>query len=405
MFGCTITKDNGIAWCNAFGRIDSMTSPEIQDELNKLILEGQRLLVINLEAVTYISSAGLRVFLAVQKQLKKAGGEIVFFGVAEQVREVFTLSAFDKVFRIAATKEEILPSTHADNAAAALRFQELDGIVVRYLERNVAPGALERVGAQERLARAEYREEDVVSVRSDEFQFGTGLGTLGERYEEYRDLFGEAMVINRNLFYYPAVARPAVDFLLHSGAGSTMGFKFLHGFKFSGAYRYVVSFEGAEGLVELSRLVAALFRISQTDLLGVVLLAESKGLWGMHLKKVPIQANQPQGGASIFAAEHFSEWMNFPVEPTSVNHVVAAAGIAIRDKAAVSAELNGLTGKDSTFHLHGAVFAKEPLSKRTEQFEAELNRVLTELEVYKVQHLLGQTRLSSGTVGIIELKG
>lgn len=405
MFGCAATKVDGITWCNATGRIDSMTAPEIQGELNKLILEGERLLVINLAAVTYISSAGLRVFLTLQKQLKKAGGELVFFGVADQVKEVFTLSAFDKVFRIAATREEIHRFSSAESGSSALRSSEVEGIVFRYAERNVSPGMLERVGSQERLARADYREEDVVSLRPEEFQFGTGLGTLGERYEEYRDLFGEAVVINRNLFYYPAVARSAVDFLLYSGAGSTMGFKFFHGFKFSGAYRYVVSFEGTEGLVELSRLVPALFHISQANLLGVVLLAESKGLWGMHLKKVPIQANQPPGGKSIFDADQFSEWMNFPVEPTSVNHVVAAAGIAVRDKAAVSAELGGLIGKDSTFHFHGAVFAKEPLSKRTEQFEAELNRVLTELEVFKVQHLLGQTRLSSGTVGIIELKG
>ena len=46
----------------------------------------------------------------------------------------------------------------------------------------------------------------------------------------------------------------------------------------------------------------------------------------------------------------------------------------------------------------------EPLSKKPDQFENELKRVIAELPVSKVQHLMGQSRFHHGMVGIIELE-
>ena len=40
-----------------------------------------------------------------------------------------------------------------------------------------------------------------------------------------------------------------------------------------------------------------------------------------------------------------------------------------------------------------------------EDFEKEFTRIFKELEVYKVQHLLGRSRFGSGMVGIIDLEG
>ena len=92
-----------------------------------------------------------------------------------------------------------------------------------------------------------------------------------------------------------------------------------------------------------------------------------------------------------------------PVEPGDVNRIIAATGIAIRDMGKEPGEVQSLLSKGSCFHAHGGVFSQEPLSKKIEQFENELTRVLTELEVYKVQHILGKTRFSSGMAGLIEL--
>jgi hypothetical protein len=91
------------------------------------------------------------------------------------------------------------------------------------------------------------------------------------------------------------------------------------------------------------------------------------------------------------------------VEPGDINRIIAATGIAIKDMTRERGEVQSLLSKGNCFHIHGGLFSQEPLSKKIEHFENELNRVLTELDVFKVQHILGKTRLSSGMVGLVEL--
>jgi hypothetical protein len=136
----------------------------------------------------------------------------------------------------------------------------------------------------------------------------------------------------------------------------------------------------------------------------VIFLAESKGLWGMNLKRIPLIENRPENGKDIFASENFSDWMNFPVEPSDTSNIVVGTGIAVRDRNALSDTAKSLIPRDQMFHIHVCVFEKEPFNKNLQEFDAEMKRVLTELEVYKVQHVLGHTRLGSGIVGLIELE-
>ncbi|MFC1591356.1 STAS domain-containing protein [Thermodesulfobacteriota bacterium] len=404
MSECSVSQDSGCTWIHIQGRVDSMTSPAIQQQVSATILDGARRLVLDMEKVSYVSSAGLRVFMLAQKQLQKAGGEILIYKISDAIREVFQLSGFDRIFTIVSSREEILPAGNAQADSPAIVSREVNGIALQYVQHEGAPGALRVIGSQEKLARAGYTEQDVITLGARDLQFGTGLATPGGQDEEYLRFFGESVLLNGNFFFYPAVKRPAVDFLLSAGPESRREYKFLHGFSFSGSYDCTLSFDHTDGFLPLADLLEALFSISTASVLGVVLLAESKGLWGMHLKKVPLQENAPPDGRGIFDAQNFTEWMNFPVEPADINNIIAGAGIAVRERSAASPPVQSLLAKDSSFHLHAGVFARQPLSRNIAQFEHELNRVVTELDVYRVQHLLGQSLLSSGMVGIIELE-
>ncbi|MDX9755754.1 MAG: hypothetical protein RBU29_17450, partial [bacterium] len=209
---------------------------------------------------------------------------------------------------------------------------------------------------------------------------------------------------NHNFFFYPAVKHPAVDFMLCQEESAALEYKFLHGFQFNGAFSTLVAFEAPEPFITLADLTKKILTLTQANQVGMVLLAESKGLWGMNLRQVPIQENKPMDGASIFEPEHFAEWMNFPIEPSEINHIVAASGLCVRDRQAAGPGFPALLGRDQDYHFHGAVFEQEPLTKNLEQFSHELKRVLTEMNVYKVQHVLGQSLFSSGLVGLIDLE-
>lgn len=80
------------------GRLDTMTSPELESEL-KTCLEGVDSLIMNCEKLDYISSAGLRVLLTAHKAMMGKGG-MRLVHVNEIVREVFEVTGFADVLTI-----------------------------------------------------------------------------------------------------------------------------------------------------------------------------------------------------------------------------------------------------------------------------------------------------------------
>ncbi len=82
------------------GRLDSSAAPPAEESFAKMLGGGTPRLAIDLSRLDYISSAGLRVLLVVAKKVQQANGKMVLFGLLPNVREVFAVSGFDKIFAI-----------------------------------------------------------------------------------------------------------------------------------------------------------------------------------------------------------------------------------------------------------------------------------------------------------------
>ena len=80
------------------GRLDTMTSPELEEDLTASI-EGVETLIFDLEKLEYISSAGLRVLLWAQKTMN-AQGEMKVLNVQSDIMDVFTITGFADVLTI-----------------------------------------------------------------------------------------------------------------------------------------------------------------------------------------------------------------------------------------------------------------------------------------------------------------
>ena len=80
------------------GRLDTITSPELEEEL-KASLEDAQALVLDFEKLEYISSAGLRVLLSAQKTMAKRG-EMKLTHVNETVMEIFEVTGFADILTI-----------------------------------------------------------------------------------------------------------------------------------------------------------------------------------------------------------------------------------------------------------------------------------------------------------------
>jgi anti-sigma B factor antagonist len=83
------------------GRVDSYTSPRIEDALNALLADGHCNIVIDLKDVSYLSSSGMLTFINALKQCKQANkGRIVLTNVSERVMSSLKLAGFNRLFDI-----------------------------------------------------------------------------------------------------------------------------------------------------------------------------------------------------------------------------------------------------------------------------------------------------------------
>ena len=80
------------------GRLDTLTSPQLEGEINNIIGEAKKL-VFDLAKLDYISSAGLRVLLGAAQQMN-GKGEMTLIHVSEAIREIFDVTGFIQIFNI-----------------------------------------------------------------------------------------------------------------------------------------------------------------------------------------------------------------------------------------------------------------------------------------------------------------
>ena len=93
-----IKKNNQETVIEIIGRLDTITAPALDKTINEDIGDTKNL-VLDVQGMEYISSAGLRVLLAAQKKMQKIGAMKVT-GVCKEVMEVFEMTGFADILVI-----------------------------------------------------------------------------------------------------------------------------------------------------------------------------------------------------------------------------------------------------------------------------------------------------------------
>ena len=73
------------------GSLDTATAPELERRLAPVLDGPAKDIVFDLAELTFISSAGLRVFASTRKTLKERGGQASFVHMQPQIHEVFEI--------------------------------------------------------------------------------------------------------------------------------------------------------------------------------------------------------------------------------------------------------------------------------------------------------------------------
>jgi anti-sigma B factor antagonist len=95
----------------ATGRIDSSTAPQLASAFGAINEENRFKIVLDMSEVEFISSAGLRVLISVQKTCKRWNrGELVLTSVPDKIYDVMDLAGFVPLFKFFDTTVEAVGS-------------------------------------------------------------------------------------------------------------------------------------------------------------------------------------------------------------------------------------------------------------------------------------------------------
>ncbi|MFO7890486.1 MAG: STAS domain-containing protein [bacterium] len=111
-----VGEEENVAIINVGGYIDTTTSSELERALDSLLKEGVFQVVIDLEKVDYISSAGWGIFISEIKGIRERGGDLKLARMIPDVYEVFELLEFHYILKAYDTVEEALESFNVKRA-------------------------------------------------------------------------------------------------------------------------------------------------------------------------------------------------------------------------------------------------------------------------------------------------
>ena len=92
------------------GQLDSITSSEVEKNLEKLLDSERWRIVVDLKNITYVSSAGWGTFMGMLKEIKINQGDLKLAGISDEVMDVFKLLEIDSFLPTYETASEAVLS-------------------------------------------------------------------------------------------------------------------------------------------------------------------------------------------------------------------------------------------------------------------------------------------------------
>jgi anti-sigma B factor antagonist len=99
-FSIARSSQDGITILALEGYLDAHTAPQFEKAVQEEFEAGRIRLIVDCSKLTYISSAGLGVFMIFVEEIREAGGDIKICGLAPKVYQVFEILGFPSLFDI-----------------------------------------------------------------------------------------------------------------------------------------------------------------------------------------------------------------------------------------------------------------------------------------------------------------
>ncbi|HTY15991.1 MAG TPA: STAS domain-containing protein [Methanoregulaceae archaeon] len=419
-----IAKEGEVPVVTMTGRLDGFGSQQLDESIREIIPDDTRSVILNLAGVEYLSSAGIRVFLALKKRLKLRGGTLVLTNVGEFPRNVLEMAGFLKVFDIYPSVKEAEIACRARPDAEDLLPVEhpktftVHDVVYAVESRSSTPASLIVTGDLAKVLESSITKDDIRTIGFADADYSLGLGALGKNIDDAMPLLGEMITLHGSMVYVPTDGHRTPDFF--TPVKDTGGVRIFTGFNIAlaGQFHEIITFEtGHAGGVTLAELYSAIFSFAKgrredfRGIISLVLYGIAEGVISSEIKFSPVVDRRPPNKGSIMDPENYDEWNDTNTEPRYRGDTLVSFGIGIdfsSDLSAFNAEMihaisyvhpSDNAAASKYLHNHGVIFRDVPFDTRSE-ISHQVKTTTQNGEFIDMRHLMDSTRVRKAKLGI-----
>ena len=395
------------------GRLDAHGAMQAEPSLQHI--PASATVVLDMSEVDYLSSGGLRIFVALFKKLCTQGGRLTLAALQPYCREVLRVSGMEQLFPMSETVEEAMAG-QGDTAEVCQRpcgrfvFHRGTGEV----------GGVEVLGRIDDLLNARMTPELLRAKKFSAKEYSFGVGALGPDMESAIPYLGEMVTMGGTMVWLPTDGNDTPDFLVPHHDSDEVLIRTGYNVSIKGRFNEYVEFEAEarEGatITEIYRALFDLARERRPDYRGALALAmraEIGQVFGCGIIKSPIPANAPANGLPVVDQANYGDWFEKDDKPRhrDVTGLLCGIGVDLESdlsgfnqeylNAAFYINPGNVGGPQQKLQNHGVFFRPFPLGEKPLSLEREIKSVVEEGEFVDMRHLFDTTTIQWALIGIV----
>ena len=413
-----VSEQDGVRVAALCGRLDGFGAKEAE----KLVAgaEFDSPLVLDCTELTYLSSAGVRFLLTVQKAASAGGAAFALSALQPFCASVLEMSGLSGMIPVYASSAEAVRALRGGSAAAegGERHDTAAGTFVFHTVGSTA-GTIDILGEVGNVIDCAITRENVVGKPFFETEYSLGVGALGGKPEDYLPLMGEAIMVAGAMVWLPTDGNNTPDYMIPRKASTSVVMQTGFNASIRGGFNEFVEFTAAPGRPASVRdIYRALFDLAKKrrpeyrGVLGLAMRAEIHEAFGAGIMKSPLLSNRPANGKMITDPSNYDEWFESDKTPRNqgTTALICGAGEDLTaDLSQIDQELlrrmfyinlANKASQDEVLHNHAVFFRNAPTPGGTRDMDVEMRRVVDEGEFVDMRHLLDQTTIKSALVAV-----
>lgn len=393
------------------GRLDSHGAMQAEPELQKI--RASATVVLEMSGVDYLSSGGLRIFVALYKKLASQGGRLTLAALQPYCKEVLRVSGMKQLFAITDTLEEAMSG--AGDVAEVLVCP--CGKFVFHKGADEA-GNVEVLGRLDDVLNARITPERMWAKRFSAKEYSLGLGALGPDVESVMPCLGEMATMGGTMVWLPTDGNDTPDLLVPRHDSDEVVIRTGFNISIKGRFNEYIEFEAESGdgatLAEVYRALFTLARERRPDYRGALALAmraEIGQAYGCGMIQSPIPANAPTNGLPLTDVSNHREWFEMDEVPRhrDITGLICGVGLDLgadlsvfdREHLGAAFSLEAGDGAAEVLYNQGVFFRPFPLGERPLSLEREIKGVVEEGEFVDMRRLSATTTIQWALIGVV----